>query len=461
MERPPGGPGSRLRGALRLGLVACLAFLGCSRPPSEDSLARVRAAGRLERHVRQRRVLTRRRRHARPVRDIHVRRIPHLIMRVQHGNLRAPPHTRRAHLVDAHPGEVLPVVERDLLRARRLQHLGHIMNHVVAHESLVLTRLAVDREHREPPLILPRLVERHRVAMVGEHLTERGATDRPAPRLRHLVLERAADPELGHGARPALASRAPLIAEAAQIVPLLPVQVAIARDVEPGRAASVHVLVLVPVEVSLSADPEVVVHEVVPQLPRTAPEPARPDIGRRAQQQPRAVERRGAEKDDAGLVVRHLIADGIHDAHPGRALPVLVVEHLGRDRVGLERETPCRDRGREGRGLRAEIGAIRTSQPAGIAVLTRVAPGKLFGRVGGAPGDDPTLPTERRLHLRRDLLLDAVEGHRGLELSVGEHVQPLARSRNPGVALHVIIPGREVRVADRPVSADPLLGVRR
>src|SRR3954466_15288409 len=62
-----------------------------------------RAGG--ERHVGQRGILTGRRGHARAIGHEHIRSVPHLIVLVEHGVLCGRPHARRAHLVNAHPGE--------------------------------------------------------------------------------------------------------------------------------------------------------------------------------------------------------------------------------------------------------------------------------------------------------------------------------------------------------------------
>src|SRR6185437_4063061 len=150
--------------------------------PRELAHGKVRRARR-QRHIRERRVRARRRRHAGAVRDEDVRGVPHLVVRVQHRRLRISTHPRRPHLVYPHSRKVLPVVGADLLHAGRLEHFGHVVHHVPAHQALVLAGRAVDREDRQPPLVLPGRVDRHLVRMVGEHLAECGGPDGPSPRL--------------------------------------------------------------------------------------------------------------------------------------------------------------------------------------------------------------------------------------------------------------------------------------
>src|SRR5690606_33977829 len=134
------------------------------------------------------------------------------------------------------------------------------------------------------------------VAMIRQHFAESGGADRPAAGLRHLVLEIGADAELADRALPALAARAALIAEAAQVVATFPEQVTVARDVKARRAAAVIVAVLEPVERALGADPEVMVHQVVAELTGAAAEAAGPDVRGRAHQQPCGIQRRRAQE---------------------------------------------------------------------------------------------------------------------------------------------------------------------
>src|ERR1043166_6291068 len=165
---------------------------------------------RRERHVRERRVLTRRRYHTGAIRDEDVRRVPHLVVRVEHRRLGIATHARRPHLVDPHPREALVVVRPDVLHARRLERLGHVVHHVPPHQALVLAGPAVDAEHGPPHLVFLGRVDRDTVRMVGEHLPEGRGSDAPRARLGHGILEGTAHPQLGHRARPPLTAGAPL-----------------------------------------------------------------------------------------------------------------------------------------------------------------------------------------------------------------------------------------------------------
>src|SRR5205085_3436843 len=128
---------------------------------------------------------------------------------------------RRAHLVNAHTGEAWLVVGVHVLHAGRLEHLRHVVRHVLAHEALVLARSAVDLDHGQAPFVLPGLVERDDVRVVRQHLTERGAAYRPCARFGDHILEAAADAELRNRARPALSPGRALVAEATEVLPLL------------------------------------------------------------------------------------------------------------------------------------------------------------------------------------------------------------------------------------------------
>src|SRR5687767_13901020 len=210
--------------------------------------------------------------------------------------------------------------------------------------------------------------------MTRQHLAERGGTDTPRTGLRHSVLERAADAELGDGTLPPLPARASLITEAAQIVPALARQVAEPWDVEPRWPAAVDVAVLMPREVAVGAAAEMVIHQVVTELSGAAPQPAGPDVGRGPHEDPRRVQRRRAEEDHAGRVLGGLPGHRIEDAHAARALAIAVVHEVGHDRECLERQPPRGLRRRKRRRLRAEIGAEKAPEPARVPVLTRPSP---------------------------------------------------------------------------------------
>src|ERR1051325_6874348 len=242
---------------------------------------KVRRARR-ERHVRERRVLARRRYHTGAVRDEDVGRVPHLVVRVEHRRLGIATHPRRPHLVEPHPREALVVIGLDALHARRLERLGHVVHHVPPHQALVLAGRTVDREDGQPPLVFLGCVDRDTVRMVGEHLPEGRGSDAPRARLGHGILERTAHPQLGHRARPPLTAGAPLVADAPQVRPLVAEQIAVARDVEAGGSPAIVILVIEPFDRTLRTHTKVMIHQVVPQLSGARPQPVGPHLRRGA-----------------------------------------------------------------------------------------------------------------------------------------------------------------------------------
>src|SRR5690606_25156677 len=168
-------------------------------------------------------------------------------------------------------------------------------------EALVLAERTVDREHGQIPAVDTRVVDEHAIRMTWQHLAESRAADRPLPGLGHAVLELGPDTELAHGALPALAARAALVAESAQVLALVVADVAIARDVIARRASAVVVAVVEAVERAFGADAEVVIHEVVAELAGARAQAAGPDVRRRAHEYPCRVQRRRAEEHDARL----------------------------------------------------------------------------------------------------------------------------------------------------------------
>ena len=99
-------------------------------------------------------------------------------------------HARRAHLVNAHAHGVASIVRRDAADTGGFEQLGHVVHHVFAHQPLVLARLAIDREHRQAPLVLLHLVERHLIVVARQDLAERRRADLPRAGFCGAVLER-------------------------------------------------------------------------------------------------------------------------------------------------------------------------------------------------------------------------------------------------------------------------------
>ena len=166
------------------------------------------------------------------------------------------------------------------------------------------------------------------------------------------------------------------------------------------------------------------VHQVMPELAGAAAESTRPHISRRSHQQPRGVESRSAEEDYFRLVVSHLIVERVHRAHARSPLGVFVVEDFAHDRPRFERHASRFGRVRQRRRLRAEVRAVRASEPAGVAILTRRPAVVGLGEIGGAAGDDAAVRAENLVGFFGDLLLAAVQWHRRQELAIGQLRHP-------------------------------------
>ncbi len=118
----------------------------------------------------------------------------------------------------------------------------------------------------------------------------------------------------------------------------------------------------------------------------------------------------------------------------------------------------CRQRAR----VAAEVGAERTTANALIAALTHAALRAVRqrrGHVRDAP--DREAASELLFHRLLEMQLDAIELHRRLKLAVGELRQAFRLAAHADERLHVVVPGRDIRVADRPIDAMPVLRIRR
>ena len=82
------------------------------------------------------------------------------------------------------------------------------------------------------------------------------------------------------------------------------------------------------------------------------------------------------------------------------------------------------------------------------------------GAVRCADAADRQLALELLRHRLLQVSLDAVQIHRRQELAVGQLRQPFGAAAHADEALDLVVPRRELGVADRPVDCDPVLGVR-
>ena len=305
------------------------------------------------------------------------------------------------------------------------------------------------------------MIQRNVVGMVGQHLAETGHADGPVAGTRQRLLHVGTDVQFGNLALPALTAGRTLIAEAAGIGAFLAAQVAEAGDIEARGATAEVILVVKPLDPALGADAEMVVHDVVAQLARGRSKTAVPDIRGRVHHDPGRIEAGGVQEHHVGGVFIGHVGFGIDDLDALGALGILVIDHLPHDREGPHRQVARRHRHRQRRRLGAEIGAIGAAQPAFVAILAVDA--VLFrlglGDVGAARIDQVARAAKGLLQARGHVLFDDVQRDGRQELAVGQLFKPFVLAGNAGKAFHMVVPGRNIGIADRPVGRDAFAGV--
>src|SRR3989344_3133042 len=426
-------------------------------------LDRVRTGPRGQRHVGQRRVHTRGRRHRRPVGDVDVLAGVDLVVGVQHRGLGIAAHSRRTHFVDAEARGIALVAREDLLEARRLQHLGRRRGHVLAHRLLVLADGDVEGQGGQAVLVGLGLVEGHAVIGVGQDLAEAAQAEHPRARLAERGLALGAHAR--DGAVPALAARAALVAVAAQEIGPgrgLVTEVAEARDVDAVGPAAGIVAVEIARDLGHGAHAQVVIHDVAADLVAVVAEAVGEARAGGVQHDPRRAQRRGAEEDDAGVELDLLAAGLVQHPHAVGPLALGIEDQRGDDRASADLEVARALGGDQGRGVRAEIGPKWAAADAEVPMLAlAAAEGDLLlgggGQVRGAADGDAT--AQALLDAGLEDLLDAVHLHRRLELSVGALGVALRPAADADEPLDAVVPGGEVGVPDGPVHRDAFTGV--
>ena len=141
-------------------------------------------------------------------------------------------------------------------------------------------------------------------------------------------------------------------------------------------------------------------------------------------------------------------------AHPGHATGHGIMIDPLDHRVGQHRQPAGFNRGRKCARLCREIGAVRTAARADRAVLAGRAAfiGLALGQVGGAP-DRQAAPRPLARNGFAGVAFDHVERHRRLEFAIGKLWQALRRARYADELLDLVVPRRQIGIADRPVGA--------
>ena len=127
------------------------------------------------------------------------------------------------------------------------------------------------------------------------------------------------------------------------------------------------------------------------------------------------------------------------------------------DRIGNECHVAGALGGRQRAGIAAEVGAEGTAADAQVAILTGTALRAVRerrGQVGRSPDGERAAESVRQ-HAPQ-ALLHAIELHRRQKLPVRKLRQILGLTADADEALDMIVPGREIVIADRPVDRDAL-----
>src|SRR3989442_2751713 len=255
------------------------------------------------------------------------------------------------------------------------------------------------------------------------------------------------------------ASAAPLKSVAAQEVRAQRLHVAEPGDVDAVGTVAVDGGVFHARDGAVRPAAHRVVHQVPAQLAARVGETggeARP-LG--VEQDARRFECRGTQKHDARAELERLVGLPVDDAHARRPVTLLVVDDAVNDTVGPEREPPRGARHRQRHADAVEVGVGDAAALARAAVVTRRAsPVRCREDRHPADGDD-ALGGEALRDPVPDDLLGAVERHRREEFPVGQLRQAERLAADPDELLDVIVPRRDVGIADRPIHPEAVARV--
>ena len=188
-------------------------------------------------------------------------------------------------------------------------------------------------------------------------------------------------------------------------------------------------------------------------------EPVREVGGRRVEENPRRLERGGAQHDDLPEELQILPRPTVDDAHARDAAAGRVPDHAVHDAVRAQRH-PAGGLGGGERGVeRTEVALRDAAAVAGAAVVAGAPSLVVAGEDGRAPDRHhpgvAEVARDRLLHR----VLDAGHLHGRQQDAVRQLGEPLRLAADADELLDVRVPRGEVRVADRPVDPDPVARV--
>ncbi len=126
--------------------------------------------------------------------------------------------------------------------------------------------------------------------------------------------------------------------------------------------------------------------------------------------------------------------------------------------MGTESQPPRGRRGGEGRRVAREVRAVGTAAVAEVAALAGAAP-VVGPRQHGHVAHDQVPAGERRRDALSQVLLEAVHLEGWQQVALGKLGESGFLATDADEGLHAVVPGREVRVAQRPVDPDSFLEV--
>nr|ABM53570.1 putative peptidase S1 family [uncultured bacterium CBNPD1 BAC clone 1664] len=391
--------------------------------------------------------------HDRPVGEEEVGDLVRLAPAVHHRGGGIAAHAGRAHLVDAVAGRgdvfggLFPGVEIEAAGGR--EHLPGVPGRLAHHPALIGAMGGVDDRHGHSPGVLARRREGDAVVGIGQALAEGQERHRPGQAAR--------------GLRPPGAHRPALHAEAAQVGLVRLRHIGVARDVDARRALAGIVLVLEARPAAGDGPGADMVHQVAPHLVAAIGETPREGLRHRVQEDGRGVDAGRIEEDHPRRIGAPLAGVAVDHPHAGDSAESGVILDRGDDGVGHDGQVAGGQGGGKGGRLGREIGAQIAAVGASQLALAPPA-AKILMQLGGAaevggPTHDHAAGGEGRFDPGPHGLFDAVHRPGGKEVAVGQLTQAVIVAADPGEGLHMVIPGGEVVIPDRPVHPVPVLQV--
>src|SRR5206468_8709029 len=342
----------------------------------------------------------------------------------------------------------------DLLCASGRKHFRGSYRHIVQQSTLIFSPRAMNLQRGNSPRIGFFFIQLDVIFATGQALAESIKREHPWTGAAQHALEVRSKTRHPSASFPVLPRSPTLETVSTKQARMLLLDITEARNIDAVRAMPERNLIFVPRDKAGSSAAHTMIHQVVPKLAAGIGKPIGKFRGRGMQQNAGRLQRRSAEEQNTPSEFDSLPRLAVNNANASRFSSVGINDDAVYYAMRPERDFPCGLRSRKRRIQTTEIRARNAAARARPAIMASSAPAMPLGKNRRtANGHHP---------IARKALRDRVFNHqlstrhlhRRQKFSIRKLRQSLRLARDSDEILDIVVPGRDVLIANRPVNGD-------